>query len=150
MISYHNKVQAPTERTTVMRQRQRARYDREAVHAILDEGVVAHVAVVAGHGPLVLPTAYVRIGDEVLVHGARANGLLRLLAAGASASVTITLVDGLVLARSAFHHSVNYRSVVVFARGRAVTDPHAKAAALTRLLEHLAPGRAAEVRPPSP
>src|SRR5687767_11711667 len=128
---------APTERTRVRRLPERAAYDAASVHAVLNEGLVAHLAVTAPHGPVVLPTAYVRVGDQLYVHGSGANALLKLVAQGAPACVTVTIVDGLVLARSAFHHSVNYRSVVVFARGRDVIDPTEKAHVLDKLLEHL-------------
>lgn len=138
-----------SERTTVRRRPQRGRYDRGTVDAILDEGVVCHVAVNGDDGePVVLPTAYVRIGDELVLHGSAANHLLRLAAAGRPLSMAVTLVDGLVLARSAFNHSMNYRSVVVFGRAR-VVEGDEKVAALDAFVDHVAPGRSAEARPPT-
>src|SRR6185369_2859526 len=118
-----------TPRTTLKRLAVRGRYDRAAVHAVLDEALVCHVAFVADGSPVVIPVAYARIGDDLYLHGSTANRMLRTLAGGGPASIAVTLLDGLVLARSAFHHSVNYRSVVVFGTGERVTDPdeHARA-----------------------
>lgn len=139
----------PTERTTVRRRPQRAHYDRQTIDAILDEAIVCHVAVADDDGPVVLPTGLVRVGDELVLHGSAANHLLQLAADGRPVCVTVTLLDGLVLARSAFRHSMNYRSVVVFGRAR-VLDGNEKERALTAFVEHVVPGRAAEVRGPSP
>jgi nitroimidazol reductase NimA-like FMN-containing flavoprotein (pyridoxamine 5'-phosphate oxidase superfamily) len=136
-------------RTKVRRLGERGRYDEATVHAILDEGIIAHVAVVTDHGPLVLPTAYARVGRTVYLHGAAGNGLLRA-AEGAPVCATVTLLDGLVLAKSAFHHSMNYRSVVVFATGRRVEDEDERRLALDAIVEHIVPGRTAEARPPNP
>lgn len=119
------------------------------VDAILDEALVCHLGVQAEHGPVVLPTLFVRRGDEIFLHGAPANAMLRALRAGAEACCTVTLVDGLVLARSAFHHSVNYRSVVVFGRARVVEDPATKIDVLDKLVEKVMPGRSREARAPT-
>ena len=140
---------APTARTTVRRQPDRGRYDRDQVHAILDEGLVAHVGLVSGDGPVVIPMLYGRDGDRLLLHGSTASRLMRGGAKGLDMCVTVTLVDGLVLARSAFHHSMNYRSVVVFGQATPVTDLAERRAALDLLVDHIVPGRGADVRPPS-
>jgi hypothetical protein len=140
---------APTARTTVRRQPDRGRYDRDQVHAILDEGLVAHVGLVSGDGPVVIPMLYGRDGDRLLLHGSTASRLMRGGAKGLDMCVTVTLVDGLVLARSAFHHSMNYRSVVVFGQATPVTDLDQRRTALDLLVDHIVPGRGADVRPPS-
>jgi uncharacterized protein len=140
---------APTARTTVRRQPDRGRYDRDQIHAILDEGLVAHVGLVSGDGPVVIPMLYGRDGDRLLLHGSTASRLMRGGAKGLDMCVTVTLVDGLVLARSAFHHSMNYRSVVVFGQATPVTDLAERRAALDLLVDHIVPGRGADVRPPS-
>jgi nitroimidazol reductase NimA-like FMN-containing flavoprotein (pyridoxamine 5'-phosphate oxidase superfamily) len=140
---------APSARTTVRRRAQRGRYEQELVHAILDEALVCHVGFESEHGPVVLPTMHARVGDTLYLHGAVGNAMLRSLAAGAPVCVTVTLLDGLVLARSAFHHSMNYRSVVVFGTATAVEDRDAKLAALEALIERIHPGRWTEARPPS-
>jgi nitroimidazol reductase NimA-like FMN-containing flavoprotein (pyridoxamine 5'-phosphate oxidase superfamily) len=139
----------PTDRTSVRRLPQRASYDRALVYRILDEGFVCHVGFVADGKPFAIPTAYGRSGDVLYLHGAKASRMLKALAAGAEACVTVTLVDGLVLARSAFHHSLNYRSVVVFGRASEVEDPREKLAAMRAFSEQLIPGRWAEVREPN-
>jgi nitroimidazol reductase NimA-like FMN-containing flavoprotein (pyridoxamine 5'-phosphate oxidase superfamily) len=133
----------------VRRRAGRARYDRAAVYAILDEGLIGHVGIAVDGQPYVLPVVYARRGDELLLHGSPLSRLLRRLADGAPMSFTVTLVDGLVLARSAFHHSVNYRSVVVLGEGRVVDGAPAKRAALSAIVEHAAPGRPRHVREPS-
>lgn len=138
-----------TARTRVRRKPERGSYDRATIDAILDEGLVCHVGVVVDGQPRVIPTAYGRDGDWLYLHGAASSQLLRALAAGAPACVTVTLLDGLVLARSGFHHSMNYRSVVVFGTPEAVTDPDAKRAALDLVIDHLVPGRAAALRTPT-
>ncbi len=140
---------APTPRTTVRRLPERARYDRDTIHAILDEGLVCHVGFVADGQPFVVPSTYARWDDLLVIHGSAASRMVRALAAGAPACVSVTLLDGLVLARSAFHHSMNYRSVVVVGTATEVTDPAQKVRALDAIVEHVAPGRAARVRPPS-
>jgi uncharacterized protein len=127
----------------------RGSYDRAAVYSILDEGFVCHVGFVAQGQPFVIPTAYGRSGDELYIHGARASRMLKALRDGAEVCVTITLLDGLVLARSAFHHSMNYRSVVIFARARLVTSSEEKTRALEAFTEHVMPGRWADIRWPS-
>ena len=139
----------PTGRSAVRRLPKRGRYERATVNAILDEGFVCHVGFVLEGQPFVIPTAYARVGDVLYLHGARANRMLKALGAGGEVCVTVTLVDGLVLARSAFHHSINYRSVVVFGRAREVADETEKRKALHAFTEHVAPGRWAEVREPN-
>ena len=139
----------PTPRTTVRRLPDRAHYDRDTVESILDEGLVCHVGFVDGGQPFVVPSAYARRGDRLVIHGSAASRMIRALAAGAPACVTVTLLDGLVLARSAFHHSMNYRSVVVLGTATEVTDPEEKGRALDAIVEHVAPGRLSSVRPPS-
>ena len=139
----------PTERTTLRRLPKRGSFERETVYGILDEGFVCHVGFVVGGQPFVIPTAYGRRGDVLYIHGARASRTQKALAAGADVCVTVTLVDGLVLARSAFHHSINYRSVVVFGRARVVESEEEKGAALEAFTEHIVPGRWADVRWPT-
>jgi len=141
---------SPTERTRVRRAPARATYDREVVHGILDAGRVAHVGFVREDQPIVIPMAYVRDGESLLLHGSTRAGVMTALAAGTPACATVTLLDGLVLARSAFHHSVNYRSVAVLGRGREVRDEAAKRRALDVFLENFVPGRLAEIRGPNP
>ena len=136
-------------RTTLRRKAERGSHDRAVVDAILDEGLICHVAFGDGGSPVVLPTAYTRVGDELYLHGAAANHMLRTLAAGVEACITVTLLDGLVLARSAKHHSMNFRSVVLFGQGRKVTDRDEKERVLLQIVDHMAPGRSEEVRPPS-
>ena len=116
---------------------------------MLDEGLVCHVGFGAGHGPVVLPMTYVRIDEHLYLHGAGGNDMLRHLADGADLCVTVTLLDGLVFARSAFHHSMNYRCVVLFARATRVTDTAELLAASAALLDHLAPGRSVDARSPT-
>jgi nitroimidazol reductase NimA-like FMN-containing flavoprotein (pyridoxamine 5'-phosphate oxidase superfamily) len=133
----------------VRRRAQRGRYEDELVHAILDEALVCHVGFESEHGPVVLPTMHARVETTLYLHGAVGNAMLRTLAAGAPVCVTATLLDGLVLARSAFHHSMNYRSVVVFGAATAVEDRDTKLAALEALIERIHPGRWREARPPT-
>jgi len=140
---------ARTDRTTFKRLAYRGSYDRATVHAILDEGFICQVAFVAGGKPFVIPTAYGRAGERLLLHGSASNRMLRALVAGSEACISVTLVDGLVFARSAFHHSVNYRSVIVFGRGEEITDPGAKLEALRTIVEHVAPNRWEAVRMPT-
>ena len=139
----------PTERTALRRKRERGNHDRDVVNGILDEALVAHVGFVTPEGPLVIPMTYVRIDEELYLHGAAGNALLRRLATGVDVCVTVTLLDGLVFARSAFHHSMNYRSVVLLGRAVRVTDLAEMRAASARLLDHLAPGRSRDARPPT-
>lgn len=136
-----------TDRTTVGRLAERGSHDRPAIEAVLDEGMVCHVGLTTEHGPQVVPTTYARVGDDLVLHGAPAATWLRQVGKGTPVCVTVTLLDGLVLARSGFHHSMNYRSVVVFGTATPITDPTEKTAALDALVEHLVPGRTAEVRP---
>jgi nitroimidazol reductase NimA-like FMN-containing flavoprotein (pyridoxamine 5'-phosphate oxidase superfamily) len=138
-----------TERTKLRRLPQRGSYERQTVYDILDEGFVCHVGFVSGGQPFVIPTAYGRDGDELYLHGARASRMLKALREGVEVCVTVTLVDGLVLARSAFHHSVNYRSVVVFGRARVVETNEEKTRALRAFTDHVVPGRWDEVREPN-
>jgi nitroimidazol reductase NimA-like FMN-containing flavoprotein (pyridoxamine 5'-phosphate oxidase superfamily)/GNAT superfamily N-acetyltransferase len=139
----------PTPRSTPRRRAARGSHERVVIDAILDEALVCHLAVSLPDGPRVLPTAHVRIGDRLYLHGARANHLLGA-ALGAPSSIAVTLLDGLVFSREAFHHSMNYRCVVLFGRAEEVRDPAEKLAALRALVEHTAPGRYAEVIPPTP
>ena len=139
----------PSPRTEVKRLPERARYDTEIVHGILDEALVCHVGFVVDGQPVVIPTIHARRGDRLYLHGSPANRMLRTLKRQVDVCVTVTLVDGLVLARSAFHHSMNYRSVVVFGAAREVSDPVEKMAAFRALVDHVAPGRWDDVRAPN-
>jgi nitroimidazol reductase NimA-like FMN-containing flavoprotein (pyridoxamine 5'-phosphate oxidase superfamily) len=140
---------APSPRTRVRRMPARADYEREAIHAILDEALVAHVGFAVDGEPYVIPTLHARVGESVYFHGSSASRTVRALAAGAGMCLTITLLDGLVLARSAVHHSVNYRSVVVLGQATAIVEPSEKMAAIEAFTERLVPGRWDEVRPPT-
>ncbi|HKE47508.1 MAG TPA: pyridoxamine 5'-phosphate oxidase family protein [Rhodanobacteraceae bacterium] len=135
-------------RHRVDRTKARARYDRAAIHAILDAGLIAHVGFSTDAQPFVIPMLYARDGDTLLLHGSIASRLVNALGAGVPACISVTLVDGLVLARSHFHHSVNYRSVVAFGLARIVDDAGEKLAALAHFVDAIVPGRAAESRPP--
>ncbi len=137
-----------TARTTVRRRPERGEYGRAAVEAILDEGLVAHVGVAVDGQPFVIPMVYARVGDDLYLHGSAASRLLRALAASAPVCVTVTLLDGIVLARSAFHHSMNYRSVVILGSAIPVTDGAERERALAAMVDHAVPGRSDEVRPP--
>jgi len=139
----------PTERTQVRRLPKRGVYDREVVYRILDEGLVCHVGFVADGKPVVIPIGYGRKGDTLYLHGSPASRMLHALGKGADVCLTVTIVDGLVLARSAFHHSMNYRSVVIFGKATLLEDPAAKREALHAFTEHVAAGRWQEVRQPS-
>jgi len=139
----------PTERTQVKRLPKRGKYERETVFAILDEGFVCHVGFSVDGQPYVIPTNYGRLGDTLYLHGSAASRMLRTLSEGVAMSVTVTHVDGLVLARSAFHHSVNYRSVVILGTARLVTEPAEKMEALRVFTEHVMKGRWDDVRPPT-
>ena len=143
----------PTSRTTPTRYRERADYDRTTVHAILDEALICHLGYSSGGGPVVLPTTHARLDETLYLHGSSGGG--PILAAKAAPSglpvcVTVTLVDALVLARAAMHHSVNFRSVVVLGAARVVDDPAEKLRALRCLLDHIRPGRADDCRTPNP
>jgi len=139
----------PTPRTTLRRLPARGHFDRATVNAILDEALVCHVGFVSDGQPFVIPTIHARVGDHVFVHGSAASRMLKTLQGGLPVCLTVTLVDGLVLARSAFHHSMNYRSVVVLGDATAVTEEGEKWDALHAIVEHVAPGRWSEVREPS-
>lgn len=140
---------APSPRTRVRRLHERARYDREAIDAVLDAALVAHLGFVSEGQPFVIPTLHARVGDEVYVHGSAASRTLRALAGRIPACLTVTLVDGIVLARSVFEHSMNYRSVVVLGTATPVDDDAEKLLALEAFTEKLLPGRWGEARPPT-
>lgn len=138
-----------TERTRVRRSPQRASYDRRLLDAILDEAMVAHLGIADGDQPFVIPTLHARIGDVVYVHGSSASRTMRHLGAGREVCLTVTLLDGLVVARSAFNLSVNYRSAVVLGVAEPVTEREEKLAALAAFTNQIVPGRWDDVRPPS-
>ena len=139
----------PTDRTTVKRLPDRAVYDRETIEAILDEALFCHVAVVHEGSPRVIPTIHARVGNTLFIHGSNASRTLRSGKENAEVCVVVTLLDGLILARSAFDHSMNYRSVVVYGVPREVTDPDEKWEAQRALVEHVVPGRSADARMPN-
>jgi nitroimidazol reductase NimA-like FMN-containing flavoprotein (pyridoxamine 5'-phosphate oxidase superfamily) len=140
---------APSTRTRVSRHPERGVYDRDPIDAILDEALYCHVGFVADGRPFVIPTIHARAGDVLYLHGSPASRMLRTLAGGLDVCVTVTILDGLVLARSVYNHSMNYRSVVVLGNARPVEDRDEKLAALEAIVEHVAPGRSADARPPS-
>jgi len=140
---------APSSRTRVRRVHERARYDREAIDAVLDAALVAHLGFMADEQPYVIPTLHARIGDVVYVHGSAASRTLRALGDGIPACLTVTLLDGIVLARSIFEHSMNYRSVVVLGTATAVEDADEKRRVLEAFTEKLLPGRWVEARQPT-
>jgi nitroimidazol reductase NimA-like FMN-containing flavoprotein (pyridoxamine 5'-phosphate oxidase superfamily) len=140
---------APSARTRLVREADRAVYDRAAAYRILDEGFICHVGFVVDGQPFVIPTGYGRVGDNLYIHGSAASRMLRRVDEGVSVCVTVTLLDGLVLARSIFNHSMNYRSVVILGTARAVTDAKEKLEALRLLSEHILPGRWVESRQPN-
>lgn len=140
---------SPTPRTQIKRLPQRGEYDRQLIYDILDEGLICQVGFVVEGQPFVIPTAYGRVGDRLYIHGSPASRMLRTLKAGVEVCVTVTLLDGLVLARSAFHHSMNYRSVVVFGRAMQVEADEEKLEALRAFTEHVMRDRWNEVRPPN-
>lgn len=139
----------PTPRTTLKRLPNRGTFDREAVHAILDEGLYCHLGFVAAGQPYVLPTIYARVEDTLYVHGSAASRMLGTLAQGVPMCLTVTLLDGLVLARSAFHHSMNYRSVMVLGQAQEVKELAEKRRALDAIVDHVAAGRSGEARGPN-
>src|SRR5271170_1527487 len=139
----------PTARTRVVRESHRGVYDRATAYQILDEGFICHVGFVTDGQPFVIPTAYGRIGDNLYIHGSAASRMLRNLDKGVAVCFTVTLLEGLVLARSIFNHSMNYRSVVVLGTAVAVDDPQEKLEALRQLSEHILPGRWVESRQPN-
>ncbi|HKN01917.1 MAG TPA: pyridoxamine 5'-phosphate oxidase family protein [Candidatus Binataceae bacterium] len=139
-----------TERTRVKRLPKRASYDREVVHAIIDEAMFCHVGFVHQGAPFVIPTLHVRIGEWLYLHGSAASRMLRTAAGGIPLCVTVTHFGGLILARSAFHHSANYRSAVILGTAQEVTDAAEKTRVLHALVEHVVPGRWRDARPPNP
>ncbi|HEX6503441.1 MAG TPA: pyridoxamine 5'-phosphate oxidase family protein [Terriglobales bacterium] len=139
----------PTGRTRVVREPQRAVYDRATVYRILDEGFICHLGFSVEGQPYVIPTSYGRSGDKLYIHGSAASRMLRQLSSGVPVCFTVTMLDGLVLARSVFNHSMNYRSVVVLGTAKMVEDPEEKLSALHVLSEHIIPGRWAEARRPN-
>ena len=139
----------PSARTRLVREADRAVYDRDAAYQILDEGFICHVGFAVDGQPFVIPTGYGRVGDNLYIHGSAASRMLRRVDEGVAVCITVTLLDGLVLARSIFNHSMNYRSVVVLGTAVAVTDPKEKIEALRLLSEHILPGRWAESRQPN-
>jgi len=140
---------APSARTTVKRFADRAVYERRTIEAILDEALYCHVAVVHDGSPRVIPTIHARMGDTLYIHGSNASRTLRTVKDGGEVCVVVTLLDGLILARSVFNHSMNYRSVIVYGTTREVTDPAEKWEAQRALVEHVVPGRTADARMPS-
>lgn len=138
-----------TDRTTVKRLPKRGNYDRDTIHAILDEALICHVGFVVDGAPVVIPTIHTRIDDTLYFHGSAASRMLRSLRDGVEACVCVTLLDGLVLARSAFHHSMNYRSAVVFGTATEVVDREEKLRVLDAIVEHVARGRSRDVRKPT-
>ena len=138
-----------TPRTQVRRAPKRASYDRATVEAILDEALVCHLAIIHDGHPFCIPTLHARVGDMIYVHGSAASRLIRTCQSGAPACLTVTIIDGVVLARSAFHHSMNYRSAMVLGAMHAIDDPAERSQALQALTERLLPGRWDVVRPPN-
>lgn len=138
-----------TEKNRIKRLPKRGQYDRARIYRILDEALICHVGFVKNQQPYVIPINFARVDDTIVLHGAKASRLLKHIAAGHPVCVEATIVDGLVLARSVFHHSVNYRSVVLFGSGRVVEDEQEKLAALKAITDHLIPGRWQETRPPN-
>jgi hypothetical protein len=140
---------ARTERTKIKRTPKRGNFERETIYRILDEAFVCHVGFTVDDQPFVMPTGYARLEDNLIIHGSSASRMMRALAWENEICVTVTLIDGLVLARSAFHHSMNYRSVVIFGKAKLITDDQEKLAALKALTEHIVPNRWEEIRPPN-
>ncbi|MEW6402747.1 MAG: pyridoxamine 5'-phosphate oxidase family protein [Chloroflexota bacterium] len=138
-----------TDRNRINRLPKRGHYDRDTIYQILDEALICHVGFAAGKQPYVIPINFARMDDKIVLHGAKASRLLKHVEAGHPVCVTATIVDGLVLARSVFHHSANYRSVVLFGKGQAIEDEGEKLAALEAIMEHLIPGRWREARLPN-
>ena len=144
-----NIVLEQTDRTRIRRLPERGNYDPAVINAILDEALICHVGFVVEGRPVVIPTIHARVSDHLYFHGSPAAGMLRTLRGGVDACVTVTLLDGLVLARSAFHHSMNYRSVVVFGKAEEVVDCDEKIRVLDKLVEHVCRGRSADARRPN-
>ncbi|MGI8500896.1 MAG: pyridoxamine 5'-phosphate oxidase family protein [Hassallia sp.] len=139
----------PTQRSQIKRVPQRGNYERQVIYQILDEGLICHLGFTIDNQPFVIPTAYGRVEDQLYIHGSPASRMLRSLVTGIEVCLTVTLLDGLVMARSAFHHSMNYRSVVIFGTASVVQNAEQKLEALRAFTEHVVPGRWAEVRQPS-
>ena len=144
-----SQTQMPTPRTRLVREAERGVYDRETAYRVLDEGFLCHVGFVADGQPFVIPTSYGRKDDRLYIHGSAASRMLRQMKEGLPVCVTVTLLDGLVLARSIFNHSMNYRSVVILGKATPVDDPLEKVEALRLLSEHIIPGRWADARQPN-
>ena len=147
VLEQNTSLQSP--RTTVKRLAKRGEYGRETINGIIDEALICHVGFVVDGSPVVIPTIHTRIGETLYFHGSAASRMLRSLRGGIDACVTITVLDGLVMARSAFHHSMNYRSVVVMGKGREVVDREEKLRVLDALVEHVCAGRVRDARPPN-
>lgn len=143
-------VAPPSNRVRLRRKRERGSHERSVIDAILDEALIAHLGITDAEGqPIVTPTLHARSGDLIYLHGSSASRTLKLLDQGVPACLTVSLIDGLVLARSAMHHSVNYRSVMLLGEARSVTDPREKLTALESVIEHVIPGRWPEIREPT-
>ena len=138
-----------TTRTKLKRIPKRGVFERETIYRILDEAFVCHIGFAVDGNPFVIPTAYARDGDHLFIHGSAASRMMRVMAGGVEVCVTVTLIDGLVLARSAFHHSMNYRSVIIFGTADLIEDEAEKCEALRLFTEHIVPNRWDEVRPPT-
>jgi len=147
VLEQSTSLQSP--RTTVKRLARRGEYSRETINAIIDEALICHVGFVVDGSPVVIPTIHTRVGETLYFHGSAASRMLRSLRDGIDACVTVTILDGLVMARSAFHHSMNYRSVVVLGKGREVVDREEKLQVLDALVEHVCTGRARDARAPN-
>jgi nitroimidazol reductase NimA-like FMN-containing flavoprotein (pyridoxamine 5'-phosphate oxidase superfamily) len=141
-------MKAPSDRTQVRRLPERAVYDRATVHAIVDEALICHLGFLAGGSPVVIPTIHARVDDTLYFHGSPASRMLRGMKKGMEVSIAITLLDGLVVARTPFHQSLNYRSVIVFGESRLVEDPDEKLLALKAVTDHVTQGRWEDSRPP--
>jgi len=144
-----SEIQMPTQRTRVIREPERGVYDRETAYRILDEGFICHIGFAVDGQPFVIPTSYGRKDASLYIHGSAASRMLRQLKQAVPVCVTVTLLDGLALARSVFNHSMNYRSVVILGKATLVDDPTEKVAALRTLSEHILPGRWDDVRQPN-
>jgi len=138
-----------TERTRVRRISDRGHYDQDTIFSIIDEAMICHVGFIQNNNPVVIPTIHARLGNTLYIHGSGASRMLKVISNQNNICVTISLIDGIVLARSAFHHSMNYRSVVIFGSGRKINDPKEKLNALKAVSDHLIPERWDDVRPPN-
>ena len=138
-----------TERTRVRRISDRGHYDQDTIYPIIDEAMICHVGFIQNNNPVVIPTIHARLGNTLYIHGSGASRMLKVITNQNNICVTISLIDGIVLARSAFHHSMNYRSVVIFSSGRKIDDPEEKLNALKAVSEHLIPERWDDVRQPN-